>query len=299
MSTLQHTLVRQMLALMPAEGMRSADELLIPRCTRLQPASGITLMRSHRPTARQAVLYQSVLYIVLQGQKRSYLGQEEYQYDALNFLATSVPLPMEGHVSQASAEAPYLAIRIDITAPMVHAMLGDLPVRAPDNSRGVCICPMSPAMTEVLSRLLAALADADASRLLVPLMVQEALFHALRGPQGPQLAAFVTQGRQHQRIARVIHHIQGHYQEPLEIEALAHMANMSPSTLHQHFKAVTNASPLQYIKALRLHQAHALVTQAGHSVSEAAYQVGYQSLSQFSREYKRLFGAAPSQHRAD
>ena len=281
----QQSLVQQMLPLVPEQG-------IFPSL-----ASGITLVRSNGITGRQAIVYQPVLYIVLQGQKRSYLGQERYQHDPLHFLALSVPLPMEGHVTVASANEPYLALKIAIDENMVREVMGE-PSQPPDpltSQRGVCICPMSAEMNQVILRLLEALGSPQKAQILAPLLVKEALFYALQGPQGPQLAAFVTQGRHHQRIARVIGHIQAHFDQPLDIETLADLANMSPSTLHLHFKAVTNASPLQYIKALRLHQAHELVCRAQSSVSEAAYRVGYQSLSQFSREYKRLFGQAPSQ----
>ncbi|MBQ1783555.1 MAG: AraC family transcriptional regulator [Gammaproteobacteria bacterium] len=286
MTMADKALVAQMLQLVPEQGIHPSA------------APGVALVRSNGITALQPIVYQPVFYLVVQGQKRSYLGAEVYQYDPLHFLALSVPLPMAGHVTRASSDEPYLALKIAIEPKMVLDAMDEQMLLPPLASpRGVCVCPLTAEMNEVVGRLLAALADEAKARVLVPLMVRELLFHALRGPQGAQLAAFVTQGRHHQRIARVIEHIQDHFNQPLAIDSLAGVASMSPSSLHHHFKAVTNASPLQYIKTLRLHQARELVTLAGTSVSEAAFQVGYQSLSQFSREYKRLFGQPPSESR--
>lgn len=154
---------------------------------------------------------------------------------------------------------------------------------------------MSPDLTQVVARMLKSLRRKELAHVLIPMLIKEAMLYALVGPQGCQLSAFASADRHHQRIANVIRYIHLHYKEPLEINDLASQANMSVSSLHHHFKAVTNSSPLQYIKAMRLHQAHQLVTLEAQSVSEAAFKVGYQSLSQFSREYKRLFGQAPSQ----
>ncbi len=281
------SLVSQMLALLPDAGQYPTG------------ADGITLIRSDQPTARTAILYEPVFYIVIQGRKVSYLGSEVYPYDRMNFLALSVPLPMEGHVIEATPEQPYLALKIALNTALVRELLLELPdYQHQPASRGVCICTMSEELVEVIGRLLNTLTDTNKTAVLAPLAVKEALFHVLQGPQGAQLCAFATQGRHNQRVAQVIRHIRHHYSAPIELATLAEMANMSPSSLHQHFKAVTNTSPLQYLKAVRLHQAHQLVTLDQRSISEAAYQVGYQSLSQFSREYKRLFGQPPSQAQA-
>ncbi|WP_116364284.1 AraC family transcriptional regulator [Parahaliea mediterranea] len=260
-------------------------------------APGLTLVRADAPTQPQAILYQPVFYIVLQGQKQSLLAGEPYTYDPGRFLALTVPLPMEGHVTRASPAEPYLAIKIDVDSQAVADLLQALPELTPQlrASRGVCTCPVSDALRDCVERLVASLEDPQARRVLTPMLVREILFHGLRSPQGAQLAAFVTRDRHHQRIARVIHHIQQHYAEPMDVNALATVAHMSQSALHQHFKAVTRVSPLQYVKSIRLHRAHHLVAARQTSISEAAWQVGYQSVSQFSREYKRLFGQPPSQ----
>ncbi|TGD76216.1 AraC family transcriptional regulator [Mangrovimicrobium sediminis] len=261
---------------------------------------GITLIRSDSTTPCTAIIYQPVFYIVIQGQKMSLLAGETYRYDSGRFLASSVPLPMEGMVTRASAREPYLAIKLDVDSRVIMELLQELPelVPAQDASRGVCVCPVSKPLVEAVERLVASLADPQRRRVLTPMLVREILFYGLLSPQGAQLAAFVTRDRHHQRIARVIRHIQENFDQPLDVNALASVASMSQSGLHQHFKAVTNASPLQYIKAIRLHRAHQLVAGEHKSVSEAAWQVGYQSVSQFSREYKRLFGQPPSQARA-
>ena len=203
---------------------------------------------------------------------------------------------MEGMVTVATAVEPYLAIKLAVDSGTVLSLLRELPDLEPakGTSRGVCVCPVAAEMVAAVERLVASLADDHKRRVLTPMIIREILFYGLQSPQGEQLAAFVTRDRHHARIADVLRHIQTHFSEPLDINALADIASMSQSSLHQHFKAVTNASPLQYIKAIRLHRAQHLLSDSQLSVSEAAWQVGYQSLSQFSREYKRLFGDVPS-----
>ncbi len=261
---------------------------------------GLTLIRADSPTSCNAIIYQPVFYIVIQGQKQSFLGGESYVYDPGRFLALTVPLPMEAMVTRASPQEPYLALKIDVDSRVIMELLQELPELEPEftPSRGVCTCPVSPALVETVQRLVSSLADPQKRRVLTPMLIRELLFYGLLSPQGAQLAAFVTRDRHHQRIARVIRHIQQHFDQPLEVTTLADIASMSQSALHQHFKAVTNASPLQYIKAIRLHRAHQLVASDHKTVSEAAWQVGYQSVSQFSREYKRLFGQPPSRAQA-
>ncbi|GAA5216812.1 AraC family transcriptional regulator N-terminal domain-containing protein [Corallincola platygyrae] len=281
----RNRLVEQLEILLPDEG-------LYPSLS-----DGIELVRSNHVTSRQAIIYQPILYIVLQGSKQSYLGSECYRYDPLNFLALSVPLPMEGHVIEASPEKPYLAIKIGFTKEMILEMMVQVPAMQENvlANRGVCVSPLTERMEDALVRLIDALTDTNRASLLAPMVVKELIYYALLGPQGAQLAAFVTQGKYHERIAHVINYIQSHYADPLDIATLAGEASMSVSSLHQHFKSVTNVSPLQYIKQVRLHQAKELVSMPQGSISDAAYKVGYQSLSQFSREYKRMFGVPPSQ----
>lgn len=283
----QQHLISQMLQLLPHPGIETSA------------CPDVELVRSNQTTPRRACVFQPVLYIVIQGVKHAHLGNECYRYDPMNFLALSVPLPMEGHVVEASEQSPYLALKIKLRPEWV----GEMMVKPLDGEylasveRGVCVSPLSPQMQSALVRLVDTLSDPLTAQALAPLIIKELIYHALQGPQGTQLAAFVTSGRHHQRIARVIQYIQQHFQQSLDVDCLAEQANMSPSSLHRHFKSVTNVSPLQYVKSLRLHHARELVTSRQSGVSEAAYRVGYQSLSQFSREYKRMFGESPSQDR--
>lgn len=285
MDKTRSTVIEQMQDLLPVEGVFASE------------MKGIELVRSNQVTERRGLIYQPVFYIVIQGSKQSYLGGESYYYDPFNFLALSVPLPMEGHVVEATPELPYLALKIHIKPEYVREVMVRIPPveRTASIDRGVCISPLTDRMVSAVSRLVDALTDKDRARVLAPMVVKELLFYALLGPQGAQLAAFVTAGRYHERIAQVIRFIQVHYAESFDISTLANIANMSPSALHQHFKNVTNVSPLQYIKQIRLLQAKEMVVHQQNSISETAYRVGYQSLSQFSREYKRMFGVSPSQ----
>lgn len=260
-------------------------------------AKGISLIRCDTITKRIPIIYKTVFYIIVQGQKRSYLRDETYQYDAMNFLALSVPLPLEAHVTSASPEKPFLALRIEFETSVLKQLLIQMQHenKHRESSRGICVCPMSAELSHSAMRLIESLEDQQKAEILTPMIVKEMLFYALRGPQAGQLTAFTGQGRHFHQISKVIRHIQKNYNESMEVEQLASIASMSPSSLHQHFKSVTRNTPIQYIKAVRLHQAHQLVTLEKNSISEAAWKVGYQSLSQFSREYKRLFGQSPSE----
>lgn len=289
-SQLQHSsmLADRMAALLDSDG---TLESRIP---------GMQLIRSSTTTRRAPVIYPPSVYIVTQGEKRAYLGEQVYQYDALNYLVLPVPMPLEAEVIEASAERPYLAIRLVLDLTLLGELLLEMDSPASPNTakdiRGVYVAPMDADFEDVLHRLLRChqAQDADRSRILGPLLIKEALFHLLRGPQGWQLRAFAQQQRHHYRIAQVLQHIQHHFAQTLEIGELATLANMSPSSLHQHFKTVTGLSPIQYIKTVRLHQARRLMLHDRHGIGDAAFKVGYASPSQFSREYKRLFGIAPS-----
>ncbi|MBR9885631.1 MAG: AraC family transcriptional regulator, partial [Oceanospirillales bacterium] len=243
------------------------------------------------------------IYIVAQGEKRAYLGEQVYQYDALNYLVLPVPMPLEAEVIDASCEKPYFALRLVLDLALLGELLleMDMPSAAGNETsmRGIYVAPMDGDLEDVLQRLMRCLQEEgeERSRVLGPLLIKEALYHLLRGPQGWQLHAFAQQHRHHHRIAQVLQLIQLSYEQTLEVSELADLANMSVSSLHHHFKAVTGLSPIQYIKTVRLHQARRLMLHDRKGISDAAFKVGYASPSQFSREYKRLFGLAPSEDR--
>jgi len=249
-------------------------------------------------TNRIPVIYDPCIYIVVQGSKSAALGSEEFIYDALNYLVLSVPLPLECQIQQASKEEPYLAVKIDIDKQVLSELIQEStkPKKAePTNPQpGIFVSKLGEDIKSTLARLLSLIDKPEQALVLGKLTIKELIFHVLNGAQGASLRAFAFQDRQNFQIAKVIGFIQNHYSENIEVAELAAKANMSQSSFHSYFKSVTSSSPIQYIKAIRLHAARRNMLFNKLSASDAAYHVGYSSPSQFSREYRRLFGSPPS-----
>lgn len=284
---------------------RSLAELIEPWAPHdgrhASPLPGLSFVRMSRPSARLPVVYKSCLCFVAQGSKRAFLGGRVHTYDPQNYLVLSVPLPFESEIFQASAEEPFLSISLQIDPSAVSDLLLEMgeretaPPRPQAAQPGMFVSRMSDSLTGVVARLLTALDSPLDRRILAPLAVREILYHVLSGEQGELLREVVLHDSRSHRIARVVRFLNARYGEPLTISEIAREAHMSPSTLHHTFKEVTSASPLQYLKQIRLHQARLLMLHEGLSAGEASHRVGYGSPSQFSREFKRLFGIAPSQ----
>jgi AraC-like DNA-binding protein len=235
---------------------------------------------------------------VAQGRKRAYLGSEVFTYDPLHYLVAAVPLPIETEIVRACPDQPYLALRLRLRAATISEILlemgdatGKLGNSAPE--RGIYTSPLGDALCGAVLRLIGALDDPADRRVLAPMAEREVLYHVLAGDQGKQLRAVALQDGRAHRISQVMRFLQSHFDQPLDIATIADLANMSPSTLHHTFRAVTNSSPLQYLKQIRLHQARLRMLHDGLGAGEAAHRVGYGSDSQFSREYRRLFGVPP------
>lgn len=265
---------------------------------------GLTLIRSSETCAPIHTLYRPALCLVLQGAKQGTLGELRFDYDAATFLLVSVDLPIFGSVTQASRERPYLCARLDIDATLLAelALQADGAAAAPASP---FVAPPAAASALMLSAVTEELADAMLrlvrlldrpadSTVMAPLLLRELHYRMLTGEQGAvarRIAA--TRGRSAQ-IARAIAWIKDNFAEPFSIERLAGEAGMSASALHQHFKATTALSPLQYQKQMRLHEARRRMLGQGIDAASAGFEVGYDSPSQFSREYARLFGAPPA-----
>ena len=283
------------------------DQDLATRVNELTPTSGVhktavqnlSLVKIYEqmPT-RIPVIYEPCVYIVVQGSKSALLGTEVFVYDALNYLVLSVPLPLECKIHHASKEKPYLAVKIDIDKQLLSELIVETSV--PQTTQiskarpGIFVSTLSQDIKSTLSRLLSYLDNKNQAQVLGKPAIKELMFHILNGAQGDLLKAFVYQDRQNFQIAKVIGFIQHQYSENLEVAALAAKANMSQSSFYSYFKSVTSSSPIQYIKAIRLHAARRNMMFDNLSASDAAYNVGYSSPSQFSREYRRFFGVPPS-----
>ncbi len=256
----------------------------------------LTLSRATAPGEPIAVICEPALCLIAGGRKRIMLGDEVYLYDSANFLLVSVGLPVVGQVIQASPGEPYLGLRLDLDMGQVGEFLMDAAVAAPDLAapgRGLAVSPIDAPLLGAVTRLVALLDTPDEIGVMAPLILREITYRLLRGPQGQRLRQIVGAEGQAQRIALAIDWLRRRFDQPFRIDELARAAHMSPSALHHHFKAVTAMSPLQYQKRLRLQEARCLMLGEGLDAAAAGYRVGYESPSQFSREYRRLFGRPP------
>ena len=242
-------------------------------------------------------MYVPALCIVVQGAKEVVVGGEAYRYDAARSLLVSVDLPASTRVVEASPERPCLAIRISLDLTVVGELLADGTAAPPPGppARGLAVTPVEPPLLDAVARLVALLDSPQDIGPLAPLVLREITYRVLAGPQGSRLRQIASAGAPAQRIALAIRWLKDHFAEPLRVESLARRVGMSPSAFHLHFKGVTALSPLQYQKRLRLQEARLLMLGEGLDAAGAAFRVGYESPSQFSREYRRMFGAPPRQ----
>lgn len=270
---------------------------------RLAPGEGYTrstlddvlLMRANRPLVSTPALYQPGIVIVVQGCKRGFHAGHTYVYDARHYLVVSVPLPFEVE-TEASEARPLLGLIVHIDPTVVAELAMGVDTFEPQsrpNPATLYATPMDAKLADATLRLLEALDSPVEARLLGPSIVREINYRVLVGEQGGGLRAALSRDGHFGRIARVIQRIHDHYPSHLDVATLAHEASMSVPAFHVHFKSVTNNSPLQYIKAIRLHQARLLMIRSSLNAVTAAERVGYESASQFSREFKRLFGRSP------
>jgi AraC-like DNA-binding protein len=233
---------------------------------------------------------------VVQGRKRALLNDEVFHYDALNYLVVSVTLPAMGQVLEASPERPYLSLRLNLDLEEIARLVLELGDRGPPPAtadRGLFVARLDEPLLDAVLRMVKLLDAPDDIGVLAPVVQREIYYRMLRGEIGHRLVDLAQDESGNHRIVRAIEWLKQRYAAPLRIEQLAEAVHMSPSALHHRFKAVTTMSPLQYQKQLRLHEARRLMFANGVECATAGHRVGYESASQFSREYRRLFGAPP------
>ena len=259
------------------------------------PIPRLALSRSSQPTEPMHAMHEPALCIVLQGRKRVILGDRVYHYDASRYLVVSVDLPVIGHVVEASAALPYLGLRLDLDPAMLAAIMLEADPGDPvaGAGPGLAVDPASPELLDAMLRLVRLLETPRDIAMLAPLAEREILYRLLCGEDSARLRQIATAESRLHQVSRAIGWIKGNYDKAFSLEKLAQEACMSPSALHQHFKAVTAMSPLQYQKQLRLQEARRLIMSTALDAASAGFRVGYESPSQFSREYRRLFGAPP------
>ncbi|WP_176080941.1 AraC family transcriptional regulator [Paraburkholderia tropica] len=257
----------------------------------------VRVLRSNRPLARTPVLYDPGIVIVCQGRKRGYFGDQLYLYDERHYLAVSVPVPFNME-TEASEARPLLALylHLDFTLAAELAMQIDRagpaePVQPPQSMMST---PMDDAMQSSVLRFLEALHRPLEAAVLGPSLLRELYFRVLTGAQGSSMREALSTRGQFGRIGKSLRLIHAGYAQDLDVTQLAEEAGMSVPSFHSHFKAVTQVSPMQYVKSTRLHQARLLMVRQDLTAEAACHAVGYTSASQFSREFKRLFGLSPA-----
>ena len=258
---------------------------------------GLTLYRNTAPTGPNPCTYEPSLLVIPQGKKRIDLGRQSYSFGQSTFLLTSIELPIVSQVSVASAATPYLAffLKLDmgIVREVVHSE--EIHVRAPDSGvPGMVLGEMTEELLAPCLRMVELLATPEDVPFLSKLLQQEIIYRLLQGPQGNRLRSVATLGNQSHKTAKAVTWLRENFEKPLNVDQLATMAGMSRSTLHHHFRDLTAMSPLQFQKQLRLQAARRKMLTDELDAARAAFEVGYESPSQFSREYKRFFGKPPA-----
>jgi len=260
---------------------------------------GLTLVRMRTTMPRTPVVYGTSICVVAQGAKLAHLGDSTCVYDAGHYLICSLTLPIESEVRVASPNAPFYGVVLDIDPAVIGQLLLEMDAE-PGLAREappLVSSPLTEALERVIGRLVCVVDDPTDRRILGPSLVREAVYEVLRGPHGRVLRAGAARSGRFTRVPQVIRYLEENFRRPLEIEEIAHHAAMSASALHRHFKQATTMSPMQYVKKLRLHHARTLIL-TGMAAGQAAFEVGYASPSQFSREFKRMFGHAPQELRS-
>ncbi len=260
------------------------------------PIASFNIVRSFKERMRMRQVYKPSICVVLQGAKEIIVGEDTLRYGAMECLAVGMTLPATGHIVEASPDAPYTGLTLELDVAMIRDVLEQLDVPpVPPATSGPCLFVrrVDEPLAECVLRLLRMCDTPKAVPILFPSIMREICYWLLSGPNGGELCKLAEPESNAARIGRALHLIHEDMARTLRMEELAEVARMSLSSFHQHFKAMTSMTPLQFQKQLRLLEARRLMVMEDANVTEAAYQVGYESASQFSREYSRTFGVAP------
>lgn len=258
---------------------------------------GLSLFRRVELSEPVTGMYEPSVCLIAQGAKRVQLGDDTYVYDASHYLFSGLYLPVIAQVIEASREKPYLGLRLTFDYRDISHLMADSqlpPPRTQQTDRGMATGELTVPLVNALQRLVDLLDEEQDIPILAPVIQREIFYRLLVGEQGGRLRQLAVTGTQSQQVAKAVSWLKSNFTKPLRVKELAEMANMGTSTFHHHFRSMTALSPLQYQKQLRLHEARRLMLTEYLDAASAALQVGYESPSQFSREYSRIYGAPPS-----
>ncbi len=286
---------------LPPDMIRAALARTIGRWTegtedRSTPIPDLAFFRREAPTPPGICRVEPSVVLVVQGAKRMLMGDDTYAYDCERFLIASLDIPASSEVVKASRERPCLGLVLKLDLRMMAELVAQSHLPPPKDrsvARGMALGTVTPMLLESFKRLTDLLDEPDAIEVLAPLVQREIHYRLLTSDQAGRLRQLASVGSQSHFVARAIEWLKTNYASPLRIEDLAERVHMSTSSLHHHFRRLTAMSPLQYQKWLRLNEARRLMLNNGLDAASAAFGVGYESPSQFSREYARLFGAPP------
>lgn len=264
--------------------------------------AGLSVVRARAPTPHEAVLYNPLVCLVLQGRKESALGADRVAFDAGAAVIVSLDVPTRARVVEATPEVPYAALALRLDLGMIRALSHQIGLPeaevGPDPARAIAAGDADPALVDAMGRLFALDAAPQDRAVMAPLITREIHYRLLRAPQGAMLRRLARGDSHASRIHRVLAHIRDDCTAPFAVPELATRAGMSASSFHDHFRAVTGTTPLRYIKDMRLLEARERLQTSADPVSTVAFAVGYESATQFSREYARKFGRPPRADRA-
>lgn len=254
-------------------------------------------VRQYVTTEPEALFQKPSLCIILQGRKEIGLAEERFQYGPSDYLVSAVGLPVTGQILEATREEPYISLKLEFTLDQLVELLPAVPGEKPQKKqdRAIYVSPLELPLLDAMARLVRLVDTPENIPVLAPLYTKEILYYLLLGPQGDCLRHFALKDSKAYQIQEIVQYIIAHYNEAIRVEELAQKARVSVPTLHRQFKEVTAMSPLQFQKKLRLQEARLLLLKGTEEAADVAFRVGYESPSQFSREYARMFGYPPKE----
>ncbi|MCB1170005.1 MAG: AraC family transcriptional regulator [Leptospiraceae bacterium] len=280
----------------PEELISLSVEYSRPGALNETPLGELKIIRSDMVSGPIHSIYEPSVCFVVQGAKNATVGNQTYRCEPGRFFASSANLPAVGEVIQASPEKPYIALILSIGSGAIYEIISELDLRPESGLEraGVFTDEVSPPMTDAFLRLMRTLPRALDRQFMAPMIMKEIIYYLLQSRYSRVLYEFGIQGSNVNRLSRSIQKIRTDFSSPLKVDALARLADMSPSAFYNNFKKLTGLSPIQFQKQLRLQEARKLLATEVNDITSVAYNVGYESPSQFSRDYSRLFGLSPS-----